>query len=1076
MKTYILLCCTTIFAFSPINLISQNAKVKIEEDKILTVDQVFELIMDQTNYKFFYEEGLFKNMPNIKVKKGTENINRLLSKAIANGNFDITITDNNAVIVKDKLLNENLSSKTLQSMISGKVVDENGMPLPGASILEKGTTNATSTDFDGNFKFKVSNNAVIVVSYIGYKPSEIFVKDQTTFTIKLLPDVSGLDEVVVIGYGAVKKKDVTGSVTSLNSETITKTTIPDVAGAMQGRMAGVNVQKNVGRPGSGFSISVRGLSSINNTNTPLYVVDGIPTTEGLTDLNPNDIASIDVLKDASATAIYGSRGANGVVIVTTKKGSSGKFTIKYDSYYGVRTPNNLPDMMNGDEYVRWRTDLFTNLGKSTDRSNADFFTSEEWDIIDNKKYTNWQKLMLRDGIQSSNTITASGGDSKGTFAVSMGQLREEGTVKGQDYNRYNVRLNIDRKFSDKWEAGGNLYAIYSLQNIGSYEAIRSTYRMPAVGVPYNEDGSLRFRSYRNNGVINPLFENKDDGENRQVKRYRVFGNFYLQFKPSEEFTLRTQISPQMVNERSGYSIGQYSKAAGGLIANTWAGYGVNDQLGYVFDNQLTYKKSLGDHRIGFTAVQSAQYEQWETTFQEAKGLPFNSKWYNLDAVTKANIVQSSTDYKQRSLLSFLGRFNYDYKGKYLFSASGRYDGSSRLAEGNKWAFFPSAAFAWNISDESFMSNLQFVNNLKARLSYGVTGNDAVDIYGTQSNISPKDYDFGGTVSTAYYKSGLSNYNLTWEKTTELNFGIDYGLFDHRINGTLDIYRRDAKDLIMRRQLPETTGWGSIWDNVGWVRNSGIELGINTVNIENKNFTWETSIVFDTNKNEIVELYGEKKDDIGNRWFIGKPIQVNYDYVFDGIWQLNEADLAAQYGQTPGQIKVKDLNNDKVIDANDRKIIGQRTPKWTGSITNNFKFKDWDFSVYVYTRQGQQLSSTFVSSFMALEGDYNNLNVNYWTANNPTNKYPMPGNKGKYFNSYQYRDVSFVRIGNISLGYNLPKKALESLKINRLRVYTTATNPFIFTKYPGFDPEWGQQNTWGEATGYASYLVGLNLEF
>lgn len=844
---------------------------------------------------------------------------------------------------------------------------------------------------------------------------------------------------------------------------------------MQGKVAGVNIQKNVARPGSGSQITVRGLSSINNSNSPLYVIDGIPTTDGLTDLNPDDIDKIDILKDASGTAIYGSRGANGVVIVTTKKGSKDRFSIQYDGSWGLRTPNNLPDMMNGPQYVQWRTDLFKKQGKSIDRTNADFFTSDEWAIIDSGNYTDWIGLILRNGIQNSNTITASGGDKNGTFAMSIGQLKEEGTVPGQDFNRYNIRTNVSRKFHDIWEAGSNLYFAYSLQNEGSYETLRSAYRLPPVASPYDDNGNPKFFAYRNDYATNPMFESKKDGEIRENKKYRAFGNIYLQVEPLKGLTLRSQLSPQMIYKRNGYYGGQYWKGGSGKIANTNATYNTNDYFAYVFDNQLNYSKEIGLHNINFSFVQSLQYEQWEDASMSARNFPYNSQWYNIDAAKSTDITGASTDYKQRTLSSFLGRVQYSFNDKYLLTVSGRYDGSSRLAEGNKWAFFPSAAVAWRMSDEEFIKSINSISNLKLRLSYGVTGNDAVDIYGTQSAVTPMYYDFGGTVSTSYYKNRLANYNLTWEKTTELNIGIDYGLFKGRINGTLDLYRRDARDLIMQRQLPVTSGWSSIWDNIGWVRNTGVEFGLNTVNVQSKNFTWTTNFIFDTNKNEIMELYGSKKDDIGNKWFIGQPIQVNYDYVFDGIWQTEEAEKAALYGQTSGQVKVKDLNNDNKIDANDKKVLGQKTPKWSGSISNTLKYKNWDFSVNVYTRQGEQIQSTFLSTFMSLEGNYKNLNVDYWTPDHATNKYPQPGNKGKYFDALRYCDVSFVRVGNISLGYDVSSKLLNKLKINKLHIYSTVVNPFTFTSYVGFDPEWASQNTWGEATSFTTYLMGINVE-
>ena len=1050
---------------------SQNTKLNLSF-KGATLRDVVEEIEKQSEYRFLFRDNVIDSRQHITINLHGS-VEDILKELFNENKFQYRILENNLVVISAT------SGAQQPRTISGKITDASGIPLPGVTVVIKGTTEGTITDSEGKYYIpNVPANATLQFSFVGMKAREITVSGKSVIDMIMQEETIGLEEVVAIGYGTVKKEDLTGSVGSVESDVIAASTVTDAAGALQGRVAGVNIEKNVGRPGSGFDITIRGLSSINNSgtsNAPLYVIDGIPTTEGLTDLNPDDIEKIDILKDASATAIYGSRGANGVVIVSTKKGKAGKFTIQYDGYCGVRTPSNVPDMMNGDEYVQWRTDLYTNLGKTADRSNTDFFTSEEWDRIDHGGYTDWIDLMLRNGLQTSNTLTASGGNDKGTFALSIGQLKEEGTVPGQDFNRYNIRLNINRKFSEKWEAGGNLYFAQSVQNLGSYETLRSAFRLPPVAYPYDENGDPSYLAYRNDYVTNPMFEYLDDGEIRENRRYRAFGNIFLQFEPIKGLTLRSQLSPQMIYKRDGYYQGQYCKGAAGKIANTKASYSTNDYFGYVLDNQVNYTKNIALHKFNFSVIQSIQYEQWESSYQEAKNFPFNSKWYNLDAVASDNIVASETDYKQRSLASFLGRLQYTYNNKYLFTVTGRYDGSSRLAEGNKWAFFPSAAFAWRMSDENFLKNIKNLSNLKLRLSYGVSGNDAVDIYGTQSNISQRNYDFDGSIVTSYYKNGLANYNLTWEKTYEVNVGFDYGFYKNRINGSIDIYQRDAKDLIMKRELPETSGWKSIWDNVGWVRNKGLELAVNTVNIQTRNLTWNTSIVFDTNRNEIMELYGEKKDDVGNGWFIGKPIRSNYYYQFDGIWQSNEADLAAKYGQTPGQIKVKDLDGDKDIDSNDKKIIGQQTPKWSGSITNSVKYKNWDFSVYVYTRQGQQLYSTFKSTFMNLEGNYNNVNVDYWTADNPSNKYFQPGNEGIYFNSFRYSDVSFVRVGNISLGYSIPKTTLNRLNINKLRVYFTVTNPFTFTSYEGFDPEWADQNTWGTATGYSTYLLGINLE-
>lgn len=1051
-------------AFAQISLSVQNKPIR----------EIMKEIEKQSDYRFFYSN----DYPALNIHKSInvedEKIGKVLDQLTLHTNLVYILKADKQIVLTEK---GNVSEQK-EKKVTGMVKDVAGEPVIGANVMVKGQSIGTITDIDGRFVLDVPANAVLQITYIGYVADEVKVSGKKELIITLKEDTETLDEVVVVGYGTMKKRDITGSVSSVNTSVLTAGSAPSAADALQGRIAGVNIQKNAGRPGGSYNIQIRGVSSIKNKNSgPLYVIDGIPTSEGMNDLNPNDIETIDVLKDASATAIYGSRGANGVVIITTRRGEKGKVSIQYEGNIGFREASYLPDMMNGDDYVQFRTDLYRQLGRSTDRSNAEFFTAEEWDRIDRGAYTDWIDLVLRKGFQTSNTITASGGDDKGTFSIGLGQLQENGTIKGQDYDRYNMHLNVNRKFTDKWEAGGSLYFTYSIQNEGSYETLRSAFRLPPMTAPYDDEGNMLYRVFRNDGVTNPLYESTEDGEWREKKRFRAFGNIYLKFEPVKGLAFRTQFSPQMLNKRNGEYYGLWCKNGGaGKTDNTSAVYETNSHWGYVWDNQATYDKRFGKHNLNVNLVQSIQYQQWESSYQKARNLPYNSKWYNLDAVASTDIQASQTDYQQTSLASFLGRVQYSFMDKYLFTVSGRYDGSSRLADGNKWAFFPSVAFAWMLGEEDFIKKIDFISSLKLRLSYGVTGNDAVSIYGTQSNVSNRNYDFGGNVVTSYYKNGLANAKLTWERTQEFNVGLDFGFFRNRINGSLDVYQRTSKDLIMERQLPSTTGWTSVWDNIGKVRNTGIELSINTMNIQTDVFSWQTNVIFDTNRNEILELYGGKKDDIGNKWFIGEAINVNYDYEFDGIWQTHEADRAAVYGQTPGQVKVKDQNHDDVIDAKDKVIVGQQLPKWTGSITNTFTYKNWDLAFNVYTRQGAQLNSTFVSSFMAYDGNYKQAKVDYWTETNPTNKYPQPGNKGKYFSSMGYQDVSFVRVGYITLGYTFPMSLLKPVGVKRLKLYATANNPFLFTSFPGFDPEWATQNTWGEATSTRTFLFGVKLEF
>ncbi len=1074
MKLFILFFACSLGLTYASETYAQKASVNLEmQDK--TVKDVLKEIERQSGFGFFYNNSQINLNRRVSLNTRNSDIFKVLNQIFEGTNVGFYVLDKKIVLTTNA--EKEVAQQASSFKMTGKVTDTAGEPIIGATVIEKGTPNGTVTDLDGNFEFKASKkNFILEVSYIGYTKVALEAKVGTPVKVTLKEDTKTLDEVVVVGYGTVKRSDLTGSVSSLNSDNLTVASQTNAVDALQGRISGVNITRNAARPGGSYNITVRGLSSINNSNTPLWVIDGIPSSSDARDLNPADIEKIDVLKDASATAIYGSRGANGVVIVTTKRGKEGHFSINYDGYYGVRVASNLPDMMNGDEYVKFRTQLFKTQGKSTDRSNAEFFTTDEWNRIDNKDYTDWIDLVLRTGQQYSNTITASGGDEKGTFSVGIGQLHEEGTVRDQDFNRYNMHLNVNRKIQNAWELGGSMYFTYSKQNEGSYEALRSAYRLPQVASPYDENGNLVYHAYRNDNVSNPLLESSKDGEHRENKRYRVFGNIYLQFIPIKGLTLKSQFAPQMLYTRAGTYIGVNAKNSNGKLASTTANYNQSLYWGYVWDNQISYDKSIDKHKFNVSLVHSMQMEQWEYSNQAAKNLPFNSEWYNLDAASLSDVTESSTDFQKRTLMSVLGRLQYSYNDRYLFTASGRYDGSSRLSEGNKWAFFPSAAIAWRLSEENFMKNFKELSNLKLRLSYGVTGNDAVSIYGTQSGVSSLYYDYGGSVVSAYYKSGLANKNLSWEKTYEINLGLDFGFFNNRINGSVDVYQRDAKDLIMKRNLPTTSGWSSVWDNVGWVKNRGVEVALNTTNIQNKNFAWQTNINFSANHNEIVELYGAKNDDVSNKWFIGQPVDVNYDYVFDGIWQTNEASEAAKYGQTPGQVKVKDLDNNGIINASDKQILGHRSPSWIGSITNTFTYMDFDFSFFIYTQQGAQIQDAFMSTFMTYEGNYKQVNVNYWTEDNPSNSYPKPGNKGKYYDAMRYQKVSFVRVGSITFGYNLPKSFLKKLNVKNLRLYCTTNNPFTFSSYKGFDPEWASQNTWGTATGYTTYLFGAKLEF
>jgi TonB-linked SusC/RagA family outer membrane protein len=976
-----------------------------------------------------------------------------------------------------------LAAQDNPGSVRGTVHGDNNQPLAGVSVTLRNTvtnfTTGTTTDTAGVFTARVPVGGPYSFSLtaVGYEPHTLNgykVEKGTTLTLEIRMKATGaaLDQVVVVGYGTQKKANVTGSIASVNAGVIARAATPSAAGALQGQVPGAVVVKNVGKPGSGYNITIRGTSSIGGSSYPLIVVDGIPTNINIGDLNPADIEKIDILKDASATAIYGSRGAKGVVIVTTKRGKAGKTTISYDGYMGVRTPTNLPEMFDGPEYVAYRTELFTALGSSTDRSNAAFFTQEQWKNIDAGRFTDWPSLVLENGLQMNHNLTASGGDANTRFSIGAGLLQEDGNVAPESFKRYSIRGNVDRQINKKWKAGLSLYVAQNLQEEGSFETLRSAYRLPPMTYPYDSTGAKVFRVYGNDLVTNPLFDQENDI--RRNRNFKAFGNLYVQFEPVSNLILRSTISPTYSSSRGGYYYGPMSKERAGGTLPTTASNRSNEQMSWVLDNQATYDARFGDHKVTATVIQSLQQDRFESDTITAEGLPYNSLWYNLG--TAPTIRGYSTYFSKSTLVSFTGRINYSFKDKYLITATSRWDGSSRLAAGNQWGFFPTAAIAWRISQENFMQKVSAINDLKLRVSYGVSGNDRVNPYSTQATLNQTFYDFGGTVAPGYAPGQLANKDLAWETTREINFGLDFALLDGRISGAVDVYDRRIDNILLNRLLPVPSGFGSITYNIGKLQNSGIEAGLSTINIRTEKFLWKTDFVFDRNKNKILELIGGKKDIVGNALFIGQPVQVNYDYVFDGIWQSDEATEAAKYFQKPGQVRVKDLDQNGVINGNDRAVIGKRVPSWTGSFGNTFRYGNFDLYVLVYTRQGEQFLSNFDASFMSYNTQYNQVKVDYWTAKNPSQTHFQPGNAGPYIGAIQYRKVDFVRVGNITLGYNFPGRLMQKFGLSNFRLYATATNPFLFTDYQGFDPEWPTQNTYGTAISSATYLLGVNLSF
>ncbi len=987
--------------------------------------------------------------------------------------------------------------------VSGKVLDETGSGLPGVNVLIKGTSSGTVTDIDGDYSISVSgDNPVLVFSYVGYLQEEVDVGNQSVINMTLTPDVSTLSEVVVIGYGTQKKSDVTGAISTVDSKTINEIPAPDVAQALQGRVAGVQLTRTSSKPGGEMQIRIRGNRSLGSAdsenNDPLIVLDGIPYQGDLSSINQGDIQSVDILKDASATAIYGSRGSNGVIIITTKKGKVGQSRVTYNGYAGISQPLAKYDVFDGEEYADYIQEAGTNA-----------FTSDETESILNGSEVNWQDLMLKDGFITNHELGFAGGTEKTQYLASGAYFRETNAMPGQAFTRYSLRLNLDHQASERIKIGINTFTSYSLRDGESINPYGGLLAYSPLMKPYTDDGAINENFYAGHidepFNINPLLYYDEDNWEEQRKRLSSFSSLYGEVEIIEGLRYRLNVGLDLSFEKKGQFSGSRLNVSGTNSANIenihrWS---------YTLENLLLFDRTFADHhKINFTGLFSVQQAEWAKQVFFTTDLASDQlQYYNFNLGTQVladnGQFAPDQDYNKWGLMSYMARINYNYGDRYLLTLTGRADGSSRLADGNKWFVYPAAALGWNIHNEPFMSDVTFLSNLKFRLGWGQTSNQAVSPYGSLGRLSDIPYSYGPDGGElGYYVSNLPNPALTWEFTKTYNIGIDFGLFTNRVISSLEYYQQKTEDILQERSLPIMSGVnGTFYQNIGKTENKGFEATVSAIAIEpqqSDGFRWQIDVNFTTWNEEITELAGGITEDVNNGWFVGEPIDVIYDYKKIGIWQLDEEDAAEEFesGLEPGDIKVADLNGNGIRDEDDRTVLGQLNPDWIGGMTNRFAFKNFDLSVVLFARVGGLLVSR-IHQDASLEGRRNQIEVDYWTPENPTNAYPKTGDQFPQFRSTMgYFDGSFMKIRNISLGYNIPTSVLNKAGINSLRVYFTANNPFKaffsdFVDAGGLDPEPnGRANPDAELTpGFGSrlqisadspimksYIFGVNLEF
>ncbi len=982
--------------------------------------------------------------------------------------------------------------------VSGKVADENGVPLPGASVLEKGTTNGTSTDVDGNFTLSVMGaNSILVFSFIGYATQELAVGTRTSFDVQLAPDMRTLNEVVVVGYGTVTKSDLTGAVSSIKAEELTAYPAIDAVQALQGRAAGVNISSTNGAPGADMKIRIRGGTSINASSDPIFVVDGFV---GGAVPPPEDIASIEVLKDASATALYGSRGANGVIMVTTKKGAAGKTQINFNSSYTTQREITRLDLLNADQFMDYIGEArpgFASMGFDTD----------------------WQDLIFRRGAIQNYQLSLSGGSDNVRYYVSGAYFDQQGVIINSDYDRFTLTSNVNVKATDKLTIGLNLFTRRSTSNgVRTQEGsggltpgvVASAFKFePDQGI-YEPDGTYT-RARLNDPHDNPYAVATELQNETVIDRYQA--NVYGEYAILKDLRFRTSFGATINNSREG----RYSPTAltEGRNVGGWGTIDAGKSTMFLNENYFTYDKAITESHnlkamVGYS-FQSSRNENWGAEAQDFLSDAFS--FWNLGG--SALWQAPSSGLTESQISSYYGQINYSYNGKYLVTMNGRYDGSSNFSTSNKWAFFPSGALAWNMKSEPFMNDIDAVSFWKWRVSYGVTGNQAIGPYQTLARFSRVFTVIDGQVVNAVRPTTVANDDLTWETTAQLNVGMDIGLFNDRINLTAEFYRMVTSDLLFDVELPQYSGYTSQLKNIGKVENRGFEFAISSVNLD-RALKWNMNVNFSANRNKVLSLpggndiqYGSGPGHLvglGNTQILreGYPVGSFWGWIYDGVYQDGDTFIpGGGFEQVAGGERFRDIdgvrdenNNltgrpDGALNASDQTIIGNPHPDFIWGWNNDLSFKNFDLNVFFQGSEGNDMLSYTLMELNLMSGINNATTeaLKRWTPENPNTDVPKAsaGRTRRVSTRWIY-DGSFIRLKNVALGYNLPTSTLERLRINKLRIYVSAQNILTITDYEGYDPEVNYQSNnardgnrnigldYGSYPNAKSYTVGLNIGF
>ena len=1008
-------------------------------------------------------------------------------------------------------------------VVSGRITDQaTTSPLGGVNITLKGGTTTVVSDVEGRFSISVpSSDAVLVFSYVGYSSLEKTVGAETTLLITMSNTQKSLDEVVVVGYGTTRRRDLTGSVVSVKSDVIVQTPTHNALEAIQGRATGIDIVRTSGAPGSGTTVQIRGFRSISQRDAPagqanitdraapLIIIDGFQGGD-LSTINTNDIESMEILKDASSTAIYGAQGGNGVIIITTKRGSAGRVKVNYSGYYGV---NDFlyPKLRTGEDYLNLRREGSRNFlvnGVPEWQSPADdpkLFANlpGEAAAVGANKWVDWIGLLTKNGTLNSHSVSVTAGTDRTKVFLSTGYFKENGFLENSDYTRYNVRLNVDQTISRIFKAGLTSQVTFSNQN-NRRDPMSQAFTISPLGDVYDSTGQIKQFPLANDSRISPLADQRNDFVARDnVIRNNVLAGGYLELSPLKGLTIRSNFSASLTNSRRGTfydrtSIQQNGSAVGSLASQTTLFSRFLD-----WNNVITYNKAFGDHSITATGITSYLRSDDDQLTASGSGQILASQlYYGLASTSTAVTRNIAAPFVRWNNMAYAARLNYSYKGKYVVYLSGRYDGASRLSPGHQWEFFPAAGVAWNIGDEAFMKNITAFNYLKLRGTYGVSGTYNIDVYGTQSGLSfTSRMSFGEVPAPVYlFNPTVGNPNLTWERSATTDVGLDFGILDNRITGTVDLFRTKTTKILYRRVLPQSTGVTDVYENIASTENKGLEVSVTSLNVKGRDFRWSTTLTYSRldqqvvdviNGRDIIHPTAPERESI----LIGRSLLSYYTYIKEGIWQQDEATQAAALRWNtatgtpfkPGDIKLRDISGpngkpDGVIDAMyDRAYIGSSVPDWIGGFQNTLNYKNLDLSIFLFFRYGQTIESEILGRYNPGGLGNGPASIDYWTPENPTNDFPRPlrGSTIINYNGYQtlsFIDGSFFKIKNVTLGYTLPTRLSAKISSDKVRFYVTGSNMLTIARshlIKDYDPERGGSlsNPIGR-----QFVFGVNLGF